>query len=79
MINTYKYLNLFFYRFAQILFVGGTLAFPMGLTYLIVVSFIDDTFIFDINTFIFSIFYMLIAIITGTSISNKYNSFNSKK
>ena len=63
--NIYKHLNLFFYRFAQILWVGGVLAFPIGLIYLIIVSSFDDTFIFDMNTFIFSILYILIPFTTG--------------
>ena len=37
MLNKYKYLNLFFYRFAQILLVEGILAFVIGLFYLIIV------------------------------------------
>ena len=67
--NIYKHLNLFFYRFAQILWVGGVLAFPIGLIYLIIVSSFDDTFIFDMNTFIFSILYILIPFTTGTLIT----------
>ena len=57
--NIYKHLNLFFYRFAQILWVEGILAFVIGLFYLIIVLAFDDTFIFDMNTFIFSILYIL--------------------
>lgn len=77
--NIYKHLNLFFYRFAQILWVEGILAFVMGLIYLIIVSSFDDTFIFDMNTFIFSILYMLILVVTGTSIIQEYIDSNSKK
>ncbi len=76
---TYKHLNLFLYRFAQFLLVSSTLAFPFGLIYLIIVSSFDDTFIFDINTFIFSILYMLIPMVTGTLIIQEYIDSNSKK
>ena len=76
---TYKHLNLFLYRFAQFLLVSGTLAFPFGLIYLIIVSSFDDTFIFDMNTFIFSILYILIPFTTGTLITEKYSSFYSEK
>ena len=76
---TYKHLNLFLYRFAQFLLVSGTLAFPFGLIYLIIVSSFDDTFIFDINTFIFSILYMLIPMVTGTLITEEYEKYISKK
>ena len=77
--NIYKHLNLFFYRFAQILWVGGVLAFPIGLIYLIIVSSFDDTFIFDMNTFIFTILYILIPFTTGTLITEKYSSFYKQK
>ena len=77
--NIYKHLNLFFYRFAQILWVGGVLAFVIGLFYLIIVLAFDDTFIFDMNTFIFSILYILIPITTGTSIIQEYIDSNSNK
>ena len=77
--NIYKHLNLFFYRFAQILWVGGILAFVIGLFYLIIVLAFDDTFIFDMNTFIFSILYILIPITTGTSIIQEYIDSNSNK
>ncbi len=76
---TYKHLNLFLYRFAQFLLVSGTLAFLVGLIYLIIVSSFDDTFIFDINTFIFSILYMLIPMVTGTLIIDEYKKYTSKK
>ena len=79
MLDKYKYLNLFFYRFAQILWVGGVLAFPIGLIYLIIVSSFDDTFIFDMNTFIFSILYILIPFTTGTIIIQIYSSFYKQK
>ena len=71
---TYKHLNLFFYRFAQFLLVGGTLAFPFGLIYLLFVS-----FTFDLNTFIFSILYMLIPMVTGTLITEEYEKYISKE
>lgn len=77
--NIYKHLNLFFYRFAQILWVGGVLAFVIGLFYLIIVLAFDDTFIFDMNTFIFFILYILIPFTTGTLITEKYSSFYSEK
>lgn len=77
--NIYKHLNLFFYRFAQILLVEGILAFVIGLFYLIIVLAFDDTFIFDMNTFIFSILYILIPITTGTSIIQEYIDSNSNK
>jgi membrane protein required for beta-lactamase induction len=77
--NIYKHLNLFFYRFAQILWVEGILAFVIGLFYLIIVLAFDDTFIFDMNTFIFSILYILIPITTGTSIIQEYIDSNSNK
>ena len=77
--NIYKHLNLFFYRFAQILWVGGVLAFVIGLFYLIIVSSFDDTFIFDMNTFIFSILYILIPMVTGTLIIDEYKKYTSKK
>ena len=76
--NIYKHLNLFFYRFAQFLLVGGTLAFPFGLIYLVFASF-DDAFTFDLNTFIFSILYMLIPMVTGKFITEEYIDSNSKK
>ena len=72
--NIYKYLNLFLYRFAQFLLVSGTLAFPVGLIYLLFVS-----FTFDLNTFMFSILYMLIPMVTGTLIIQEYIDSNSKK
>ena len=74
--NIYKHLNLFFYRFAQILWVEGILAFVIGLFYLIIVLAFDDTFIFDMNTFIFSILYILIPFTTGTLITEKYSNSN---
>ena len=77
--NIYKHLNLFFYRFAQILWVGGVLAFVIGLFYLIIVLAFDDTFIFDMNTFIFSILYILIPFTTGTIIIQIYSSFYKQK
>ncbi len=77
--NIYKHLNLFFYRFAQILWLGGVLAFVIGLFYLIIVLAFDDTSIFDMNTFIFSILYILIPFTTGTLITEKYNNFYSEK
>ena len=77
--NIYKHLNLFFYRFAQILWVGGVLAFVIVLFYLIIVLAFDDTFIFDMNTFIFSILYILIPFTTGTLITEKYSNFYSEK
>ena len=70
--NIYKHLNLFFYRFAQILWVGGVLAFVIGLFYLIIVLAFDDTFIF-------SILYILIPFTTGTLITEKYSNFYSEK
>ena len=76
--NIYKHLNLFFYRFAQFLLVGGTLAFPFGLICLVFASF-DDAFTFDLNTFIFSILYMLIPMVTGKFITEEYIDSNSKK
>ena len=77
--NIYKHLNLFFYRFAQILWVEGILAFVTGLIYLIIVSSFDDTFIFDMNTFIFTILYILIPFTTGTIIIQIYSSFYKQK
>ena len=77
--NIYKHLNLFFYRFAQILWVEGILAFVIGLFYLIIVLAFDDTFIFDMNTFIFSILYILIPFTTGTIIIQIYSSFYKQK
>ena len=76
--NIYKHLNLFFYRFGQFLLVGGTLAFPFGLIYLVFASF-TDAFTFDLNTFIFSILYMLIPMVTGKFITEEYIDSNSKK
>lgn len=76
--NIYKHLNLFFYRFAQFLLVGGALAFPFGLIYLVFASF-NDAFTFDLNTFVFSILYMLILVLTGTSIIQEYIDSNSNK
>lgn len=77
--NIYKHLNLFFYRFAQILWLEGILAFVTGLIYLIIVSSFDDTFIFDMNTFIFTILYILIPFTTGTIIIQIYSSFYKQK
>jgi uncharacterized membrane protein YqjE len=75
----YKYLNLLFYRFAQILLVESILAFVIGLFYLIIVLPFDDTYLFDMNTFIFSILYILIPFTTGTIIIQIYSSFYKQK
>ena len=75
----YKYLNLFFYRFAQILLVEAILAFVIGLFYLIIVLPFDDIYLFDMNTFIFSILYILIPFTTGTIIIQIYSSFYKQK
>ena len=79
MLNKYKYLNLFIYRFAQILLVEAILAFVIGLFYLIIVLPFDDTYLFDMNTFIFSILYILIPFTTGTLIIQIYSSFYKQK
>lgn len=79
MLNKYKYLNLFFYRFAQILLLEAILAFVIGLFYLIIVLPFDDTYLFDMNTFIFSILYILIPFTTGTLIIQIYSSFYKQK
>ena len=79
MLNKYKYLNLFFYRFAQILLVEAILAFVIGLFYLIIVLPFNDIYLFDMNTFIFSILYILIPFTTGTIIIQIYSSFYKQK
>jgi ABC-type antimicrobial peptide transport system permease subunit len=78
MCEIYKNLNLFFYRCGQIMFIGGLLAFPFGVAYLIFTSIFYDQFELQIDSFLSYIGYMIISIITGFTIGEKYNKTETK-
>lgn len=78
MCEIYKNLNLFFYRCGQIMFTGGLLAFPFGVAYLIFTSIFYDQFELQIDSFLSYIGYMIISIITGFTIGEKYNKTETK-